>query len=301
MASEAAASSSGFVESPKYVPNRYNFNSYEWYKKLDDGRWKCLHCSATYSGSVSSKTKKRHSERYHEAVFDGGVSDDESNASTILPVQERSSIEPSLEYFKDTGKLSPQKAQIFECVYCAKQLTKKFYRFREHLATQCPSIPEEEREAFKIKTKEKIKRLSHVATKRVRTKHKYDSDDSDIELQNDDDIEDQKERAVDILTKLLSKTNGDGGKKKPLAEFTDEDFERESKELKIKIDRLKCKELEEKARFYSKFSSGFSVIVQACHSYLDGKKRNPSGIPQSLDPSSILQAAYEESIQGENQ
>lgn len=121
--------------------------------------------------------------------------------------------------------------------------------------------------------------------------------DDDFDDEDDDEDGDEKERAVNLLTKLLTKSSGRSmSNNKPLSEFTDTDFERESKELKIKIDRLKCKELEQKTRFYSEFSSGMPVVVAACRSFLDEKKRNASGL--RVMPSS-LNGAYEESLNGD--
>lgn len=286
---------------------QYIYNSYEWYEKTADNRWKCKHCDATFTYQCSSQIKRRHSEKYHpdliEATSDGELPKPvhpNNQGTAVGRARNIAANEASLEYFKNTGKLSEAGAQIFQCIFCDKEMTRKYYRFREHLANQCTKISAETKADFMEKNKDRFGKQCRSAALTRPKRQRYMDECSGSEY--DSDSGDDKARAVNILTKLLSNSSGESKSKKPLSEFTDDDFERESKELKIKIDRLKCKELEEKARFYTKFSTGFSIIVEACHSYVDEKKR-AGGVgmsaPNSIDPTSILQAAYEESISGE--
>lgn len=293
-------------------PKQYTFNSYEWFDKTRDGRWKCKHCDANYTLNCSSGTKKRHIENFHGNLADRPFVDP-GIPSTQRYVHTEAN-EAALEHFIDTGVRNERDAKIYQCKYCAKSFVKHYFRFREHLSDSCPKMPSDKREDFIAKNQQRMGRQARAASLRPPSsrpgpKRPYflgkDTDsEEDFDNMNFDDGSDEKLRAVNILTKLLSGATGGGGGsvcKKPLSDYTESDFERESKELKIKIDRLKCKELEEKTRFYSSFSSGFSVIVQACRSYLDEKKQDSSGagMPSSLDPSSILQAAFEESINGD--
>lgn len=113
---------------------------------------------------------------------------------------------------------------------------------------------------------------------------------------------DEQDRAVKILTGLLTRTKGDESTlaKKPLRQFTEADFERELKELSVKKARLELKELEERNRLYLKISRGFDKIMKAVDIYCEKETSMARTMTvYGADGSSILQAAYEDSVVGE--
>lgn len=112
---------------------------------------------------------------------------------------------------------------------------------------------------------------------------------------------DEQDRAVKILTGLLTRTKGDdtGLAKKPLKQFTEADFDRELKELAVKKARLELKELEERNRLYMKVSRGFDKIMKAVDVYIEKETSVARTMTVYPDGSSILQAAYEDSVVGE--
>ena len=112
---------------------------------------------------------------------------------------------------------------------------------------------------------------------------------------------DEQDRAVKILTGLLTRSKGDESSlaKKPLRQFTDADFDRELKELSVKKARLELKELEERNRLYLKVSRGFDKLMKAADIYVEKETSAARTMTVYPDGTSILQAAYEDSVVGE--
>lgn len=127
-------------------------------------------------------------------------------------------------------------------------------------------------------------------------KHGEGSDESEEEEEAD-----EQDRAVKILTGLLTRTKGDEStlSKKPLRQFTDADFDRELKELSVKRARMELKEIEERTRLYLKVSRGFDKIMKAADVYIEKETSVARTMTVYPDGSSILQAAYEDSVVGE--
>lgn len=132
-----------------------------------------------------------------------------------------------------------------------------------------------------------------VAKKR---KHEGSGDESDEEEEVD-----EQDRAVKILTGLLTRTKGDDSTlaKKPLRQFTEADFDRELKELSVKKARLELRELEERNRLYLKISRGVDKFMKAVDIYVEKETSVARTMTVYPDGSSILQAAYEDSVVGE--
>lgn len=90
--------------------------------------------------------------------------------------------------------------------------------------------------------------------------------------------------------------------KKPIKKFTDQDFDRETKELTVKKLRLDVKLKEEQSKLCQQISKGFTRIMQAVDVFLATNDVQPrvtvyaQAAPADGDPSSILHTAYETTV-----
>lgn len=109
------------------------------------------------------------------------------------------------------------------------------------------------------------------------------------------------DQAVNLLTNLLD----DNGGKKRLEDYTDEDFDRERKELRIKKARMEVKELEirikrqeEQKRMYQSVHEGFKNLVHSAKCIIDGVT---NGQASSDSTSTFIDISHQVSGQGINQ
>ena len=123
------------------------------------------------------------------------------------------------------------------------------------------------------------------------------SSDSDSDLDN--------ELQLSLLTKLVklkeAKTSTSLAKK-PLSKFTDEDFDRETKELTVKKLRLDIKLKEEQNRLFEKLGKGLGKLMKLVDFVLENQgnvtvyTQSQEEVPQT----SILQTAFESTLHESN-
>lgn len=118
-----------------------------------------------------------------------------------------------------------------------------------------------------------------------------DSDDNDISLS--------------LLTKLVKIKEAKSStslSKKPLSKFTDEDFDRETKELTVKKLRLDIKLKEEQNRLYEKLGKGVGKLMKLVDFVLEnqGNVTVYAQGQEEINHGSILQTAFESTLQESN-
>ena len=187
---------------------------------------------------------------------------------------------------------------LFQCNFCSKTFVgRKYDRFHAHISERCPRIPSEVKSEYLEEVKERgirgaVGSCDNVVAARSMKRKSYatrDVSNHQSDEFSDDDGNFEKSEAVKILTGLLSKVTDEGrSSKKPLSDYTDADFEREAKELQIKEARLRCRELQDRSKFYENFSQQMSTVTKACELFIQEK-----GQANSV---SILQQAYEDTI-----
>ena len=147
----------------------------------------------------------------------------------------------------------------------------------------------------------------------------FPNDDAAIDNGNSDQVNDdkcdQRDQAVKLLTNLLDAQCPDG--KKRLEDYTEEDFEREKKELTIKKARLEVKELEirvkrqeEQKLMYQSVHNGFKNLVKTAKAVIgpavhDGipvesgtSHQLMSGSVNDEKMNNLLEEAYRETVRG---
>lgn len=123
-----------------------------------------------------------------------------------------------------------------------------------------------------------------------------------VNISSSEESEDEQDRAVKILTGLLTKKGGDESSlaKKPVKSFTDADFDRETKELNVKKLRLEVKLMEEQNRLCYKIGRGIDKFMKALDVYIEDKSSHARVVYTNADGTSILQTAYDESVAGDS-
>lgn len=196
--------------------------------------------------------------------------------------------EPSQQFFRQTVR--NKRGGIFACTFCTHTFAaRKFDRFHNHLIKRCPKLPPDVRKEYLEKVKEKGIRAAVGNTDSDRS-HSYRGEEEEVIFEEEEEI-DEKDEAVKILQGLLSRVKSDStGRKKPLSEYCDADFDREMKELRVREARLRCKELQDRSRFYEHFSRQMHTVTAACDLFIQERcSRHP-------DSALILQQAFNETI-----
>lgn len=218
---------------------------------------------------------------------------------------------PEYEYFKIVGERPNGKGYRLRCGFCnAREMNSHAPRMRKHLVHKCTgNVPESVKEKFRnhkpvyTKNEEKIRKSS-----RKRTAIHFDSGNTSDDDEDDDDITEFTEKNRD-LQMFINAQNGRKSEettagKKPLKQFTDEDFDREHKELQTKKMRLEVRMMEDQAKFWSKMGNGVDKILKAVDLFTESQVRAASqdNMPQvhtlytNQDGSAVLQAAYAETV-----
>lgn len=200
--------------------------------------------------------------------------------------------EPSQQFFRQTVK--NKRGGIFACTFCNHTFAaRKFDRFHNHLIKRCPKLPPDVRKDYLEKVEEKGIRaaVGNTDSDKNYSYRRDEEEEEEIFEDDEDEMIDEKDEAVKILQGLLSKVKSDSTRrKKPLSEYCEADFDREMKELNVKEARLRCKELEDRSRFYEQFSKQMNTITVACDLYIqEHSNRHP-------DSALILQQAFNETI-----
>ena len=217
---------------------------------------------------------------------------------------------PEYEYFKIVGERPNGKGYRLRCGFCnAREMNSHAPRMRKHLVYKCTgNVPESVKDKFRnhkpvyTKNEEKIRKSS-----RKRTAIHFDSGNTSDEDEEDDDVADfaEKNRDLQLLfqSQMTRKSEETTAGKKPLKQFTDEDFDREQKELLTKKMRLEIKVMEDQSKFWSKMGNGVDKILKAVDLYIESKVRAAEQeMPQvhtlytNPDGSAVLQAAFAETI-----
>lgn len=214
---------------------------------------------------------------------------------------------PEYEYFTIVSERPNGKGYRLRCNYCDnREMNSHAPRMRKHLVFKCTgNVPESVKDKFRnhkpvyTKNDDKIRKSS-----RKRTAIHFDSGNTS---DDDDDEEDEFEKNRDSHALLAiqsgRKSEETTSGKKPLKQFTDEDFEREHKELQTKKMRLEIKVMEDKSKFWAKMGTGVDKILRAVDMYIESQVRAAQQeLPQvhtlytNQDGSTVLQAAFAETI-----
>ena len=139
----------------------------------------------------------------------------------------------------------------------------------------------------------------HDSNKRKRVHHESPHITSDSDSDMDPELQ------LSLLTKLVKLKESKSAttlSKKPLSKFTDEDFERETKELTVKKLRLDIKLKEEQNRLYEKLGKGLSKLMKLVDFVLEnqGNVTVYTQGQEEINHGSILQTAFESTLQESN-
>jgi hypothetical protein len=226
---------------------------------------------------------------------------------------------PEYEYFDILSARENGKGWRIKCKFCgSREMNSHAPRMRKHLVTKCEgNVPEEVKNKFRnhrpVYTKSEADGNQRKSG-RKRTIIEFDNDmdsDDDTDLGNLTNLsKSEKARAAELLSGLLMpskpKSEETTFSKKPLKMMTNEDFEREQKELAIKKARMEIKVMEDQSRFWTKMSHGIDKILKAADLYIESKTRalddNISQVhylSTNHDGSAVLTAGYTDQIGGQ--
>lgn len=119
-----------------------------------------------------------------------------------------------------------------------------------------------------------------------------------------DDGDSDEDIQLSLMTKLVKlkeAKNITSLAKKPLSKFTDEDFDRETKELTVKKLRLDIKLKEEQNRLFEKLGKGVSKMMKLIDFVLENQALSVTAYaPAQQDHETILQSAFESPLTESN-
>lgn len=210
-------------------------------------------------------------------------------------------------FFKKTDAVSAIGIPKYSCIFCSFVMVANAARFKDHVSKLCEKVPDDIRKDFidsghaehtrgvipkvpQMKTEKK-------ASKRIQKSRALYSDDEFPDFDAEDDLED-KDRVVKILTGLLGgKQCRESAEKQPLTQMTDDQLERELKELAVKKARLEVDALEEakaerEARTYvwQKVGFGFDRLLTAVEMFIAERDNAKTSGAITIDPSEIVEA-----------
>ena len=224
---------------------------------------------------------------------------------------------PEYEYFDILSARENGKGWRIRCKFCgSREMNSHAPRMRKHLVLKCEgNVPEEVKNKFRnhrpVYTKSED---GQRKSGRKRTLIEFDGASSE---EDDDNIlgdvqmtKSEKARAAELISGLLmSQTKNRSEEttfcKKPLKQMTNEDFEREQKELVTKKMRMEIKILEDQSRFWSRMSNGVDKVLKAVDLYIESKNRAMDDSLSQVhtlytnhDGSAVISTAYADQITG---
>lgn len=183
---------------------------------------------------------------------------------------------------------------MFILQYCHKTLYPHCDRMKKHILS-CAAVNTDDADGEKRKElmsqvdEEKYGKGECKKRKRTHEPLNVTSDSCD---DSDDEL---RLTLLTKLVKLKEAKNSTSLAKKPLSKFTDEDFERETKELTVKKLRLDVKLKEEQNRLYEKLGKGVSKVMKLIDFVLENQTATNVTVyaPAQEEHGSILQSAFE--------
>lgn len=236
------------------------------------------------------------------------------------------------KHFVPTGELSKYGNDSWGCCRCSFRSSRNISRFKEHMIYWCTNVPDDVREDIRAANKHdynyKLRRSlaqakrdrvnPHTGLRRKRSRRCNEDSYGRTSVSGDDENgsdwsadgsdlppEAQREKAVEILSKLLAvECNKDGTRTKPLSNYSNDDLEREIKELKVqklrnqvKESEVSRREKEERIKLYRKIDLKIDQMIKLAD-VLVGDHR--SSIPNGT-AGNILVHAYDESVNSQEQ
>ena len=246
------------------------------------------------------------------AVVDGGAPDQTVNSATapaaaaatapVTITKKRPSKPqgPEYEFFRIVSERPNGKGYRLRCLFCdAREMNSHAPRMRKHLVYKCTGdVPQHVKDRFR-----NHKPVYTRSEERGRQSRKraalYDSDNTDEDdgdgVGDDDEEEydlEKTKRELQLLLHTQTMRNEETTcARKPIKHFTDEDFERERKELMTKKMRLEVRVLEDQSKFWSKMGGSVDRVLNALDALVEctAKVRSQQGTESGSVPASVQQ------------
>lgn len=207
-------------------------------------------------------------------------------------------------FFKKTDAVSAIGIPKYSCIFCSFVMVANAARFKDHVSKLCQQIPDDIRRDFiesghAEHTRGTIPKVPQKKpSKRIQKSRALYSDDEFPDFDAEDENLEDKDRVVKILTGLLgAKQSQESPQRQPLTQMTDDQLERELKELAVKKARLEVDALEEakaerEAKMYvwQKVGFGFDRLMTAVEIFIAERDNVKTSGSITIDPSEIVQA-----------